>query len=101
MNMDVSNLASTNNVTGGANNEFSPTILRESVGTQESQPNVVGEKGARGGVVELAVVVALEGMHQRRNRMEIGEEVLESGKGVGLEPQRKSVEKIRETIQIR
>jgi hypothetical protein len=66
MNMDVSNLASTNKVSGGANNEFSLTILRESVGTQESQPNVVGEKGARG-VVELVVVVALEGMHERRN----------------------------------
>jgi hypothetical protein len=81
-------------VSGGANNTFSPTILRGSIGVGESQLNVVGEKGARGRVVKLVDVVALEAMHRS---MELsgdpGEEVHEGVKGVGLEPQRKSLGK--------
>jgi hypothetical protein len=55
-------------VSGGANNAFDPTVLWGSVGARESQLNTVGEKeGTRGGVVELAIVIALEARIGRRN----------------------------------
>jgi hypothetical protein len=50
----------TDHVGGGTDNPFCPTVLRGSVGARESQLNAVGQKGARGVLVELAAVMTLE-----------------------------------------
>jgi hypothetical protein len=54
-----------NHVSGSANDLFGLAVLRISVRTRESQPNVVGEKErARGGVVELMTVITLKGTNR-------------------------------------
>jgi hypothetical protein len=59
----------------------------------------VGEKGARGRVVELATIVTLEGT-DRSTKLgrDPGKEVGEVDKRVGLQPKRKSPKKMREII---
>jgi hypothetical protein len=49
---------------GGVNSTFDSAVLRGSVGARESQLNTMGKKGARGGVVELTAVIALEATNQ-------------------------------------
>jgi hypothetical protein len=60
----------------------------------------VGEKGARGKIVKLTTVITLENMNRATK---LGgcpsKEVGEGGKGIGLEPPRKNLEKMREIIQ--
>ena len=91
----------TEHVVCGADHTLSPTILRRGVGAGESELNAVREeKGARGRVIELPAVVALN----RANRTtELGgdpsEEVQEGGEGVRLETQRKSPQKVGEVIK--
>lgn len=87
-------------VVGGANNLFGPAVLGGSVGARGSQLHAVGEKGWRGGVVELIAVITLE-CTNRATELDgdPSEEVGEGGKGVGLEPQGESPEKMREIIQ--
>jgi hypothetical protein len=59
----------------------------------------MGEKGARGGVVELAAVIALESTNwATKLGGDPSEEVGEGVKGVELEPQRKSLEEMREIV---
>ena len=50
-------------VVGGMNHVFDQAFLRAGVGTQESQMNHVRER-ARGGVVKLMTIVALECMNR-------------------------------------
>ena len=45
----------------GANDSIDPAVMGRSVRAREAQLNVVGEEGARGGVVELAAIIRLEG----------------------------------------
>jgi hypothetical protein len=41
----------------GANDSIDPAVMGRSVRAREAQLNVVGEEGARGGVVELSTVI--------------------------------------------
>jgi hypothetical protein len=60
----------------------------------------VGEKeGARDGVVELAFIVTLEGTNRSTELgRDLGEELGEVDKRVGLQPKHKSPKKTREII---
>jgi hypothetical protein len=64
---------------------FCSTILGRGVRARETQLNVVGEEGARGVVLELAVVITLRGTNWA---MELGgdpdKEVSEGGERVGI-----------------
>jgi hypothetical protein len=61
----------------------------------------VGEKeGARGKIVKLTTVITLENMNWATKLSGCpSEELGEGGKGIRLEPPRKSLEKMREIIQ--
>jgi hypothetical protein len=86
---------------GGANHALGPTVLRRGVGARETQLKASGEEERlRGVVVELAAIVSLQCTDRAT---ELGgdpdEEVCESGKSVGLQPKRKSPDKMRKIIQ--
>jgi hypothetical protein len=85
----------TYHVSGGANNLFGPTVLKGSVGAQESQCNIVEEKGVRGRVVELATVITLEGTN-RTSELGGDQEGVEC---IRLQSPRKSPNKMRKVIQ--
>ena len=58
------------------------------------------KEGTRGGVVELAAIITLEGTNRVTELGgDLGVEMGESVKGVELELFRKSLEKMREVIQ--
>jgi hypothetical protein len=61
--------------------------------------HVVGEEGARGGVVELVAIVTLEGTDRATELGgDPGEEVGEGGERVGIQPKRESLKKVKEVI---
>jgi hypothetical protein len=66
----------TNHVGGDANDAFDLAVLGRSVRAREAQLNVVGEEGARGGVVELSAIVTLKGTNRTTELGgDLGEEV--------------------------
>jgi hypothetical protein len=60
----------------------------------------MGEKGARGGVVELMVVIAPKGTDRATKLSGDPGEVYEGGKCVGLQPQRISLKKMKKSSKI-
>ena len=76
----------TYHVGSGANDTFARTVLSIIVGIREAQSNAVGEKErARGGVVELIAVVALESRNRTMElSADLGEEVCEGVKYVSM-----------------
>jgi hypothetical protein len=86
---------------GGVNHAFSPAVLGRGVGARETQLDAIGEKERTGGVVvELAAIVTLQGTDRATK---LGgypdEEVCEGGERVGLQPKRKSPNKMVKIIQ--
>ena len=60
----------------GANDSIDPAVMGRSVRAREAQLNVVGEEGARGGVVELSAIVTLKGTNRTTELGgDLGEEV--------------------------
>jgi hypothetical protein len=91
----------TDHVGGGANHALGPTVLSRGVGTRETQLDAVSEEERAGGiVVELAAIVALQGMDQAPKLGGYpGEEVSEGGKHVGLQPKGESPKEMGVVIQ--
>jgi hypothetical protein len=76
----------TYHVGSGANDAFDSTVLSIIVGIWEAQLNAVGEKErARGGVVELIAVIALESTNRTMElSADLGEEVCDGVKYVSM-----------------
>jgi hypothetical protein len=86
---------------GGANHAFGTAVLGRGVRARETQLDAMSEKErARGVIVELAVVVTLQGTDRA---VKLGgdpsEEVCEGGERVGLQSKRKSPKKMEKIIQ--
>jgi hypothetical protein len=86
---------------GGANHAFGPAVLGRGVRARETQLDAMREKeGAKGAIVELAVVVTLKGTDRA---VKLGgdpdEEVCEGSERVGLQSKRKSPKKMGKVIQ--
>jgi len=81
-----------NNIIDGANNAFSFTILRRSVGAGHAEMNAAGEEECPGaGVVKLASVVTLDSFHRCGELCGGGgDEPGKSAESVRFEAQRKS-----------
>jgi hypothetical protein len=89
-------------VGGGANHALGPTVLIRGVGTRKTQLDDVNEEERTGGVVvELAVIVALQGT-DRAMKLDgyPGEELSEGGECVILQPKRESPEKMGKSSKI-
>ena len=84
----------------GANHALSLAVLRGSIRTRHAQLNTMLKKeGPRGGVIELAPVVTLDGLDGEAELSgHPGEEVTERGKSLRLGTQRKSPGIVREII---
>jgi hypothetical protein len=91
----------TDHIGGGANHAFSPAVLGRGVRARETQLDAMSEKERAGGViVELAVVVTLQGMDRTvKLGGDPGEEVCEGGERVGLQSKRKSPKKMGKVIE--
>jgi hypothetical protein len=79
------------------NHALCPTVLGGGVGARETQLDAVGEEErARSVVVELAVIITLEGT-DRATKLggDPGEKLGEGGECVGLQPKGESPKKVR------
>ena len=87
-------------VIGGANHALSLAVLRGGIWTRHAQLDTVLKKeNPRGGVIELAPIVTLDGLDGEAELSgHPGEEVTERGKGLRLSTQRKSPGIMREII---
>jgi hypothetical protein len=80
----------------GVNDAFGFTVLRRSVGTRHPQKDSFGGKEcARGGVIELTAIVALDGFDGAAKLCgDISEKMRHGGKSVRFNAQRKSPHKM-------
>jgi len=89
-----------NNVIDSANNPFSFTILRRSIGTGHAQANTIGQEDARAGVVKLPAIVTLYTLYSNTKLCaHISKKVRQGGKSVKLEAQRKGPKIVGEIIK--
>jgi hypothetical protein len=91
----------TDHVGDSANHALGPTILGRGVGAREMQLNATSEEERpRGMVIKLAAIVTLQCMDgATKLGGDLGEEVSEGGKRVGLQAERKSPEKMGKIVQ--
>ena len=87
-------------IVGGTNHTLGLAVLSRSVGARHMKLNAVGEKErTRGGVVELAPVVTLNGLNGTTKLSgHPGEEVRERLESIGFQAQRKSSGVMRKII---
>jgi hypothetical protein len=86
----------TRHIIDGVNDAFNFTVLRRSVGTRHPQKDPFGcEECARGGVIELTAIVALDGFDGAAKLCgDISEKMRQGGKSVRFNVQRKSPHKM-------
>jgi hypothetical protein len=85
----------------GANDAFGFTVLRRSVGTRHPQKYPFGgEECARGGIIELTTIVALDDFDGAAKLCgDISEKMRQGGKSVRFNVQRKSLHKMGAIIK--
>jgi hypothetical protein len=91
---------SVHDIVRGPNHALCLAVHWGSIRRRHTQPNTSGEKeGARGGVIELTTVVALDGLNGKAELSgHPGKEVKEGGEGVRLGTQRECPGVVREII---
>jgi hypothetical protein len=91
---------SAHDIVCGLNHALCLVVLWGSIRTRHTQLNTSGEKkGARGGVIELTTVVALDGLNgEAKLSGHPGKEVKEGGEGVRLRTQREGPGVVRKII---
>lgn len=91
----------THNVVNGAKNAFGLAILGGGVGTGHSEKSAVSEEErASRRIVKFTSIITLDAFDGAAKLSgHIGKEICQSGKSLGLEPQRESPEKVRVIIK--
>jgi hypothetical protein len=90
---------SAHDIVCGPNHALCLAILWRSIRTRHTELDTAGEEGARGGVIELTPVVALDGLNGEAELSgHPGKEVKNGGEGVRLSTQRESPGVVREII---